>query len=212
MQEVIMYHILITTYCGTSSVHTATVGFASETQAVAAAEIINSNATIDNARPVYRHATMLFVPGISTGTASTAEPGMGIPGIDRDTINRVVDRLGQAVKNVEQSKALEQVRSGLDRFVTSAEQLIRRQTTGPRPGAEHAAGGDVESETRGPADVSSAGMAQARKIRYVRATDPTDEQISAARRSAIAANGEMTLVWVNAADLLTHEEVTAPRE
>lgn len=203
-----MHQILITTFSGGSSVHTTTAAFNSEDQAMAAAEIVNTESAIDQAGGVHRHATLLFVPRLRTEGASSTERGPNIPGVDREVVNRVIDRFGQAVKSVEESRALEQVRSGFDRFIASAEQLMRRQ-----PGAAASAGDAASTET-GRAHSSDQQATPAsdqvapRKIRYVRAVEATDEQRQAANLSPLAAEGEMVLIWVNKADLVGHEEIS----
>jgi hypothetical protein len=204
-----MHQILITTFSGGSSVHTTTAAFHSEDQAMAAAEIVNTETAIDQAGGVHRHATLLFVPRLRTEGASSTERGPNIPGVDREVVNRVIERFGQAVKSVEESRALEQVRSGFDRFIASAEQLMRRQ-----PGAAAPVGDSASTETDKAhssdqqAAPASGEQVAPKRIRYARAVGATDEQRQAANLSPLAAEGDMVLVWVNQADLAGHEEIS----
>lgn len=121
-----MYQILITTASGGQAVHTLAVSFGTEAQAIAAADLVNSGATINQTGELFRHASLLFVPSAkSEGSGVGSDRGFTIPGVDKEAVNRVMDRFGQAVRSVEESRALDQVRTGFDRFIASIALLTR---------------------------------------------------------------------------------------
>lgn len=203
-----MYQILITTSAGSSAVHTTAVSFNTQEQAIAAADLVNASATINQNGELYRQASLLFVPVARQEGASVGDRGLNIPGVDRETVNRVIDRLGQAVKSVEESRALDQVRSGFDRFVASAEQLIKRQSAGTAGTSDsQSPSGFKEEPGSSPEPAGFTDQGQRGRIRFLRAVEVTEAQQLAVSRSPLAAEGDIVLVWVKKRDLEGQEEV-----